>query len=503
MTVQVSQPTALPEGDRYYLLRGNIMVPLVPADQIPLQLRGLPRQLTHRQLSDENWKLLHESKHAAFPLAIHVPDSYSSPPPTSKASPGFLAPDHHVRSSPKHLNEVTTETCRLPPPAHPAQSPRLDARCTYQATPEHPASLTDTFASIYPRDAQRFGYHTPYPSGVQPDPSKKVYCSHWIKTGECSFIQQGCRYKHEMPNLEKLRELGVTQIPKWWKEKSAITARGPTWMQQRLAAGHGDDSLAGEMPPPRAFPDPSTFRSTQAVESISPGMSRQPHGVLQKGLVSEELENLQVLRKPTLEATTRPEKVIANLLIDIDDEPVTSYSPQSSHCSSASARSRRDRTSSASSATSSPPASLLYQPTTGITASIESPHIAEEALKERTMRRRMSQAPNNEQSEAKDNCAPVKSTIKNIEAPRKASPESPAPLKQTGLAKSKHSVTRNILPDFPDSCSKNGAHKTQSEQVKTSTGDKFRNAARAKGRAVKRASIESKSLANVAKRVAG
>jgi hypothetical protein len=503
MTVQVSQPTALPEGDRYYLLRGNIMVPLVPADQIPLQLRGLPRQLTHRQMSDENWKLLHESKHAAFSLAIHVPDSYSSPPPTSKTSPGFLAPDHHVRSSPKHLNEVTTETCRLPTPAHPAPSPRLDARCTYQATPEHPASLTDTFASIYPRDAQRIGYHTPYPSGIQPDPSKKVYCSHWIKTGECSFIQQGCRYKHEMPNLEKLRELGVTQIPKWWKEKSAITARGPTWMQQRLAAGHGDDAQGEEMSPSRAFPDPSTFRSRHAVNSISSDTSTRLNGTPKRGPVSEEPENVQVLRKPTLEATTQQEKDIANLLIDIDEAPVSSYSPQSSDCSSTSARSRHDRTSSASSAASSLPASLLDETITGITTSIESPHIAEEALKERSIRRRMSRAPNHEQSDAKDNCAPVKSTFKNTNFPRKASPESPASLKQTGLAKSQHSIAGNILPGFPDSCSKNSARKTQSEQVKTSTGDKSRNAARAKGRAIKRASVESKPPVNVAKCVAG
>ena len=479
------------------------MVPLVPADQIPLQLRGLPRQLTHRQMSDENWKLLHESKHTALPLAIQVPESCSPPPATSKASPSFLAPDHHVRSSPKQLHEVVTETCRPPPPEYPTQYPRLDSRCTYQAIPEHPASLTDTFASIYPRDAQRFGYHTPYPSGVQPDPTKKVYCSHWIKTGECSFIQQGCRYKHEMPNLEKLRELGVTQIPKWWKEKSAITARGPTWMQQRLAAGHGDNVQAGEMPSPRAFPDPSIFRTRQVVDSLDSETPGELHGTTQRGPAPEQPETVEVLRKPTLQATTRPEKDIESLLIDLDEEPASPYSPQSSDCSSTSALSRHDRTSSASSAASSPPASLLDEPITKTIPSVVRPHSADEAPKERTIRRQMSPAPNRKQPNAKDSCAPVNSTIKDTTAPRKASPESPIQLKQIGLAKSKHSVAKNILPDFSDSCNKNTARKTQSEQAKTSAGDRSRNAARAKGRANKRASIESKSPANFAKRVTG
>lgn len=503
MTVNVSQPTALPEGDRYYLLRGNVMVPLVPADQIPLQLRGLPRQLAHRQMSDENWKLLHESKHTAYPLAIQIPENCSSPSSTSKASPGFLAPDHYVRISPKHLHEVTTQAFHSSPPANPAQYPRIDSRCTYQATPEHPASLKDTFASIYPRDAQSFGYHAPYPSGVQPDPSKKVYCSHWIKTGECSFIQQGCRYKHEMPNLEKLRELGVTQIPKWWKEKSAITARGPTWMQQRLAAGHGDGAQVGDMSSTRAFPDPSTFRTGQPVNSIECDTPRQLHGTVQGGPASEQSETVEVLRKPIPEATMRLEKEITNLLIDIDEEPVSSYSPQSSGCSSTSARSRHDQTPSASSAASSPPASVLDEPITRTIPGTARPQSAKEASKERAIRRRMSPPPNHQQSDAKDSCAPVKSNIKNPNALRKASTGSPTPLKQTGLAKSKHSVARNILPDLPDSCNSSTAHKTQSEQVKASTGDRAHNAARAKGCANKRASIKSNAPATVAKRIAG
>lgn len=49
---------------------------------------------------------------------------------------------------------------------------------------------------------------------------KKVYCSHWMSTGECDYAQQGCLYKHEMPtDLELLNQLGFQDIPKWYREK--------------------------------------------------------------------------------------------------------------------------------------------------------------------------------------------------------------------------------------------------------------------------------------------
>lgn len=47
----------------------------------------------------------------------------------------------------------------------------------------------------------------------------KVYCTYWIACGECHYAQQGCRFKHEMPNLETLREImGRNSYPKWWLE---------------------------------------------------------------------------------------------------------------------------------------------------------------------------------------------------------------------------------------------------------------------------------------------
>ncbi|KAL8720517.1 MAG: hypothetical protein Q9225_002639 [Loekoesia sp. 1 TL-2023] len=47
-------------------------------------------------------------------------------------------------------------------------------------------------------------------------PGKKVYCSHWIRTGECDFTQQGCLYKHEMPDDDTLKAIGIRALPAWY-----------------------------------------------------------------------------------------------------------------------------------------------------------------------------------------------------------------------------------------------------------------------------------------------
>lgn len=41
-----------------------------------------------------------------------------------------------------------------------------------------------------------------------------------------------------MPPIEKLREIGFSTVPRWWKEKSVL--KGPTWMQRRMQGGKED-----------------------------------------------------------------------------------------------------------------------------------------------------------------------------------------------------------------------------------------------------------------------
>lgn len=122
----------------------------------------------------------------------------------------------------------------------------------------------------------------------------KVFCTYWISTGECSWGFR-CRYKHEMPSLDTLKkETGYRAFPRWYKERMAIQASGPTWMEMRRQkesnAGRGEDT---EMPPPREFPDPGTLRSLQR-------------------------ENTNIIKREVYPENVCQERILTPLLIDLD-----------------------------------------------------------------------------------------------------------------------------------------------------------------------------------------
>ena len=56
------------------------------------------------------------------------------------------------------------------------------------------------------------------PGGAPPTYGRKVYCTHWLRHGECDFIQQGCLYKHEMPDELTLKSIGIRPYPRWYME---------------------------------------------------------------------------------------------------------------------------------------------------------------------------------------------------------------------------------------------------------------------------------------------
>lgn len=107
---------------------------------------------------------------------------------------------------------------------------------------------------------------------------RKVYCSHWMSTGECDFAQQGCIYKHEMPHdPEKLKELGFQDLPKWYRELHGLG-------KFRAVPGSGAhifDSRPAEMPRPwRASEGPSNLymgRGRRAARRESSNMERVYH----------------------------------------------------------------------------------------------------------------------------------------------------------------------------------------------------------------------------------
>lgn len=79
-------------------------------------------------------------------------------------------------------------------------------------------------------------HRPPPPSGVEPDDGKKTHCSFWVRTGECDYTQQGCLYKHEMPDLGGLKKIGFRDFPRWWKEKMRVEEK----RRERVAIANGD-----------------------------------------------------------------------------------------------------------------------------------------------------------------------------------------------------------------------------------------------------------------------
>ncbi|KAK0384959.1 hypothetical protein NLU13_7437 [Sarocladium strictum] len=55
----------------------------------------------------------------------------------------------------------------------------------------------------------------------------KIYCDKWVHEGICAFAQQGCRYKHEMPqDKETQYKLGLYQgFPAWWRKQQGELAQ--------------------------------------------------------------------------------------------------------------------------------------------------------------------------------------------------------------------------------------------------------------------------------------
>jgi hypothetical protein len=215
--------------------------------------------------------------------------------------------------------------------------------------------LSDSFANIYQKDAQRYNYRTLPPSGVEANPSKKEFCTHWIKTGECAFTATGCRYKHEMPETQKLRELGFTSQPKWWKDKSAI--RSLTWMQRRANQENDDESEQTSEPSTRRAFDLSTFHKHTRVNSKSERLLatlQSPETKVERGVLN--VENSREVMESL--ASYNSSQVIPNL-IDIEDVEIPAPPPslEQSTSTSSDSGSATDSSSSLSSVFPSPPLS--------------------------------------------------------------------------------------------------------------------------------------------------
>ncbi|KAI7203442.1 hypothetical protein KC316_g6065 [Hortaea werneckii] len=245
-------PQAAHPRPLYFISRNNgVLVPLVPADELPytIRLQGLPRALRF----DQTVGMQHVGTAPYTGMTFRFDDegacrSTSQPPgglharsqsalvnPVKK----YLAPHALARqalaqtANNQHAPVTALEAPNLS--AHEASNNWRSTASTFKPTTSNTTqSIIDAIVSTTSgaAEAARVGYvprsTVAPPSGAQPDQDKKEYCTYWIRTGECDYMQQGCLYKHEMPDKATLEKIGLGRnLPRRWVEKQNGIKLGP------------------------------------------------------------------------------------------------------------------------------------------------------------------------------------------------------------------------------------------------------------------------------------
>ncbi|GKT63514.1 zinc finger DNA-binding protein [Colletotrichum tofieldiae] len=70
-------------------------------------------------------------------------------------------------------------------------------------------------------------------------------CRHWCQTGQCSWGTE-CRYTHQMPvTLEGLADVGLTELPGWWRRAAGLPVKGTIDVRIFAAAGAASAGAGG------------------------------------------------------------------------------------------------------------------------------------------------------------------------------------------------------------------------------------------------------------------
>lgn len=220
---------------QHYLVRpGGKAVPLIALDELPQHIRveGVIKSTTDLK------ELIHMTcvgevppRHLTYQITDinqrAFPSQYRSPFPINHNTPVASPQLQPLNTSPKY-NKHVTDTASTTPAI--AKADLFPGPPKYFGISEH-APAADTSTTQTPTTPDAFIKHDPLPAwkntselgGRLPTPGKKIYCSHWMSTGECDYAQQGCLYKHEMPlDVTLLNTLGYQDIPKWYREKHGI-----------------------------------------------------------------------------------------------------------------------------------------------------------------------------------------------------------------------------------------------------------------------------------------
>ncbi|KAF2231695.1 hypothetical protein EV356DRAFT_535209 [Viridothelium virens] len=209
----------------WYITRGNgILTPLIPADELPheVRLRGISRQISSTETQAMNHVGHMPHNGAVYELeqnaeltmgSSHTGNTHMRDMPTNSR--------HAMAQNSEDLQQLYEEHERVILQRSPIlpvmDSPQRELSDCNPSTERYTQQGTISGMESLPYVRAR----PPPPSGLEPDLSKKKYCTFWLRKGECDFMQQGCLYKHDLPHTaEEWTHIGFKTVPAWIKHKS-------------------------------------------------------------------------------------------------------------------------------------------------------------------------------------------------------------------------------------------------------------------------------------------
>lgn len=292
----------------YFISRSNgNIVPLIPADELPYKVRlfGVQRVMRMEETHGMNHVGTHPITGQSFKLESDI--LHTSADATISERRNVVAPKQLFVESDR--SPSTPNRGQVPSRQQPASATAVSWRSAND-TPS-PKPLITAGDTVTPNSPSLI--HTPQttlkttrtftssPSSSSSEPGDKVYCTHWIRHGECDYMQQGCRYKHEMPDKETLASIGFRVEPRWWQEKKAVrlgqSARptvGPAmkpseWLNKRKSSTgslSGDDSVRGcdfESEPQSGSVEDPVLTAGNRRRILKPRTTRGPNAASEEG----------------------------------------------------------------------------------------------------------------------------------------------------------------------------------------------------------------------------
>lgn len=233
---------------RYFVVRDNgNMVPLIPADELPysVRLEGVQRVMSTQNASGMTMVGTLPFTGRFFRVDNSLTQrSTTKTPPTLRINNLLTRPNLSGTDS---WNPLSPAGETLPQRSLPPSATAATWRARNDGSANETQAKIDRIVASEPQALTTKNSGTTSEDSLSspkssPDASNKVYCAYWIRNGECDYTQQGCRYKHEMPDKAGLESIGFKSVPRWWQERTKPVISSKEWLKRRPS----DDGSASE-----------------------------------------------------------------------------------------------------------------------------------------------------------------------------------------------------------------------------------------------------------------